>query len=63
MNSITTLSLNTVFGGNDNSNLCPNCETMLNNFRNHNNISHYKPALNVKIKMVIPSYIILLDVL
>jgi hypothetical protein len=50
MNSITTLSLNTVFGGNDNSNLCPNCETMLNNFRNHNNISHLQACFKCKDK-------------
>jgi len=50
MNSITTLSLNTVYGGNDNSNLCPNCETMLNNFRNHNNILHLNACFNCKDK-------------
>ena len=50
MNSITTLSLNTVFGGNDNSNLCPNCETMLNNFRNHNNILHLNACFKCKDK-------------
>ena len=48
MNSITTLSLNTVFGGNDNSNLCSNCETMLNNFRNHNNILHLNACFKCK---------------
>lgn len=50
MNSITTLSLNTVYGGNDNSNLCSNCETMLNNFRNHNNILHLQACFKCKDK-------------